>query len=425
LPPQVTPDSALAGPAAGSLAPASQGEAAARTADLRGYRLSAIDMLRGLVVVIMALDHVRDFTMLGTEQDPMANPNITAALFVTRWITHFCAPVFVLLAGVSAGLMAERRGRPALAMFLLVRGLWLVFIEIFIISTMVTFSPRGVAEVGGALMIGMQVIWAIGASMIVLAALQYFGRAACLAIGLAILAGHNLLDPLWPKTTLTDLQWPLWVALHAQMSYRAGPFLFMFVYPVLAWIGVMLAGFGISGVFARPADRRNALLLRAGLMMTAAFILLRAVDIYGDPNPWQVQSGGVAATIIDFLNTTKYPPSLLFLLMTLGPAAMLCAIADRLTGGIKNTLVMFGRVPFAFYVAHFLLIHVIAVLLGVGQGFAPRQLATFFFFFPKGYGVGLPWVYAIWALVVILLYPFCRWVASVKTRRRDWWLSYV
>jgi hypothetical protein len=159
--------------------------------------------------------------------------------------------------------------------------------------------------------------------------------------------------------------------------------------------------------------------------MTAAFILLRAVDIYGDPNPWQVQSGGVAATIIDFLNTTKYPPSLLFLLMTLGPAAMLCAIADRLTGGIKNTLVMFGRVPFAFYVAHFLLIHVIAVLLGVGQGFAPRQLATFFFFFPKGYGVGLPWVYAIWALVVILLYPFCRWVASVKTRRRDWWLSYV
>jgi uncharacterized membrane protein len=425
VPPQITPDSALAGTAAGSLGPASQGESALRTADLRAYRLSALDMVRGLVIVIMALDHVRDFTMLGTDQDPMANPNITAAVFVTRWITHFCAPVFVLLAGVSAGLMSGRKGRHALARLLLTRGLWLVAVEMFVISTLVTFSPRGIADVGGAVVVPMQVIWAIGASMMVLAGLQYLGRPACLALGVAIVAGHNLLDLFWPKSALLDLQWPLWVALHGQMSFRAGPFLFLFIYPVLAWIGVMLAGFGLSAVFKRPAERRDTALVGAGAVMTAAFLLLRAVDLYGDPNPWQLQSSGIAATIIDFLNTTKYPPSLLFLLMTLGPAAIVCALADRWTGGLKNALVTFGRVPFAFYVAHIFLIHVIAVMLGMLQGFSAPQLITAFLFFPQGYGVGLPWVYAVWALVVILLYPFCRWVAAVKTRRRDWWLSYV
>jgi len=382
-------------------------------------------MVRGLVIVIMALDHVRDFTMLGTDRDPMTDPNISAAVFATRWITHFCAPVFVLLAGVSAGLMSERKRRHALARFLLTRGAWLVAVEMFVISSLVTFSPLGSPDVGGAVLVPMQVIWAIGASMIALAGLQYMGRTACLVIGLAILAAHNLLDPFWPKSALFDGQWPLWVALHAQMSFRAGPFLFLFIYPVLTWIGVMLAGFGLSGLFSEPADRRNAMLVRAGVVLTAGFVLLRAVDFYGDPNPWQVQSGGMVATMIDFLNTTKYPPSLLFLMMTLGPAAIVCSLADRWTGGVKNALVTFCRVPFAFYVAHIFLIHVIALLLGGLQGFAARQLITAFLFFPKGYGVGLPWVYAIWALVVILLYPFCRWVAGVKTRSRDWWLSYV
>src|SRR5262245_32180064 len=183
------------------------------------------------------------------------------------------------------------------------------------------------------------------------------------------------------------------------MSFAAGPFLFLFIYPVLAWIGVMLTGFGLSGVFGRPAEQRNTTLVAGGAVLTSAFVLLRAVDLYGDPNPWQLQPGGTVATMIDFLNTTKYPPSLLFLLMTLGPAAIVCALADRWTGSLKNVLVTFGRVPFAFYVAHIFLIHVIALLLGTLQGFAPRQLITAFLFFPKGYGVGLGWVYAIWVLV--------------------------
>ena len=393
-------------------------------ADQRAYRLSGIDMVRGLVIVIMAIDHVRDFTMVGTEQDPMTNPNISAAVFFTRWITHFCAPVFVLLAGTSAGLMAARRSRHALARFLVSRAAWLIFIEVFVLSNLATFSPRGVPEMGGSILVAMQVIWAIGASMLVLAVLQYLGRRVCLLMGIAIVVGHNLLDPIWSTNALFEER-PLWVALHAQMSYHAGPFQLVFIYPVLAWIGVMLVGFGASELFELPAARRHTVLLRAGLALTAAFVLLRAIDVYGDPNPWQLQAGGTTATVIDFLNTTKYPPSLLFLLMTLGPAAVLCALADRWTGIVKRTLITFGRVPFAFYVPHFLLIHVMAVLLGIAQGFDGRQFFTIFFFFPKGYGVGLPGVYALWAVVVIVLYPFCRWIAAVKARRRDWWLSYV
>ena len=201
--------------------------------------------------------------------------------------------------------------------------------------------------------------------------------------------------------------------------------MFVFVYPVLAWIGVMLLGYGLSEVFERPASERNALLWKAGLSLTAAFIVIRAIDVYGDPNPWQWQERGIVATAMDFLNTTKYPPSLDFLLMTLGPSAMLCAVADRFVGRIKDGLVIFGRVPFAFYVAHVALIHTLSVLLGIVQGFRLDQMMTIFFFYPSGYGVSLPAVYVVWAIVIAILYPFCRWVAAVKTRRRDWWLSYV
>ena len=398
---------------------------AMKSSSQRAYRLDAIDMLRGLVIVIMAIDHVRDSFLLGAVQDPMADPNITVGLFATRWITHFCAPVFVLLAGVSAGLMSSRKEPAQLARFLFTRGLWLIFAEIFIVSTLVTFSPGGIAQLDGLIFTSMQVIWAIGSSTVVLSFLQRLGRRACLFIGLAIVLGHNLLDPVWPASKLADRQWPLWVALHSQMSIHAGPFLLRFVYPLLPWTGVMSLGFGISRVFELPPARRNTIVRRAGLALTAAFIVVRAIGTYGDANPWQLQPAGIVATLMDFLNTTKYPPSLDYLLMTLGPAAILCSYSDRMTGPIKDALVMFGRVPFAFYVAHFLLIHILSLILGVLQGFTASQMMTAYRFFPTGYGVGLPGVYAVWALLILLLYPYCRWVAAVKARRRDWWLSYV
>jgi uncharacterized membrane protein len=399
--------------------------AAIQARDQRAYRLEAIDILRGLVIIIMAIDHVRDFFLFGTEQDPMANPNITVGLFATRWITHFCAPVFVLLAGVSAGLMAARKSRGELARFLVTRGVWLVFVEIFVVATLASFSPGGIAEIGGLISVNMQVIWAIGASMIVLAVLQGLGRGACLAIGVAIVAGHNLLDPIWPASQLSDQQWPIWVALHSQMSVHVGPFLLRFVYPLLPWIGVMSLGFGVSTVFERSSANRDSILRHAGVALIAVFVLIRAIGIYGDSNPWEMQPAGVAATMMDFLNTTKYPPSLDYLLMTLGPAAILCSYGRRATGPITDVLVTFGRAPLAFYIAHFLLIHSLSVMLGVVQGFSVHQMMTVYRFYPKGYGVGLPGVYVVWASVILLLYPLCRWMSNVKARRRDWWLSYL
>ena len=390
----------------------------------RSYRIESIDMVRGLVIVIMALDHVRDYFMVAAEQDPTANPDIGAALFTTRLITHICAPVFVFLAGTSAGLMTARKSPSELGGFLFKRGCWLIVVEWFVISTAWTFAPGGIAQVNGLLMIPMQVIWAIGASMVVLAGVQFFGRRTCLLIGIIIVLGHNLLDAIWPVTSAFSEGAAWWAMLHSQAAYSSGPFLFVFAYPLLPWIGVMLLGFGTAGVFNERPKRRDTLLLTWGIAATVGFLALRAVDVYGDPNPWQLQ-GSAIGTVIDFLNVTKYPPSLLFLLMTLGPAAVICAFANRIPGAVKRPLIIFGRVPFAFYVVHIYLIHALSVSLGMIQGFDLRQFLTFVSFYPEGFGLPLPGVYAIWLIVVALLYPFSKWVASVKARYRYWWLSYL
>jgi uncharacterized membrane protein len=391
----------------------------------RAYRLPSIDMVRGLVIVIMAIDHVRDYFNVGGVTDPMSDPGVGAALFFTRWITHFCAPVFVFLAGTSAGLMTSRKTPSALGAFLFTRGLWLILVEWLIVATAWSFAPWGIEQLDGRVGVAMQVIWAIGASMIVLAGAQFLGPRVCLVIGGALLVGHNLLDAIWPVPGgIFDAGHPLWVAMHAQMRTNMGPFSFLWVYPLLPWTGVMLLGYGTAPLFREPARKRDARLLACGVAATAVFVVLRGASVYGDPNSWQVQDGAIR-TLIDFLNVTKYPPSLLYTLMTLGPAAMLCASADRLPDAIKQPLIVFGRAPFAFYVAHLYLIHALAVAFGVMQGFDAREFLTYSFFFPKGYGAGLPGVYAVWLLVVAMLYPLCRWVAEAKRRRQDWWLGYL
>ena len=393
--------------------------------DARSYRLTSIDMLRGLVIIIMALDHARDFFLQGMVQDPMTQPDVSLGLYLTRWVTHFCAPVFVFLAGTSAGLMAARKSPVELCAFLAKRGLWLVLVEITLISTAYTFSPfDGVAAMGGYTLFGLQVIWAIGASMLVLAAAQFLGFRACAVIGAVILLGHNGLESLLPEAA-QDGSDPLWYGLFMQSTTVVEPFLLFFAYPLVPWIGVMLFGYGTAGIFQQPPQQRSTILLRAGVAMMVAFLLLRALDIYGDPNPWQVQEAGFVATAMDFMNVSKYPPSLLFLLVTLGPMAILCARADRWSGWLKDTLVMFGRVPFAFYIAHWYLLRLMNMLLALAQGIEPERMMTFFFFFPPEFGVTLPWVYLGWALVIVLLYPFCKWFAALKQRRKDWWLSYL
>lgn len=406
--------------------PISSAEAdAASRSDRRAYRVSSLDILRGLVIVVMALDHVRDHMMFGSVQDPTADPSTGPLLFLTRWITHFCAPTFVFLAGTSAGMMARRKKPADLASFLLARGLWLIVLEVLVISTAMSFAPMGIAELGGRTYVGLQVIWVIGASMVVLAGAQFLGRRTCLAIGAAIVLGHNLLDPIWPAASTSGTTGPLWAVLHARQLYEVGPFSVYFSYPLLPWIGVMLLGYGSAGIFELPEQQRNQRLIRIGIGLVIVFVLARALDVYGDPHPWHFYQGGIAASVMSFLGTTKYPPSLLYLLMTLGPAAIVAGFADRLRGPVRDVLVTFGRVPLAFYIPHFYLIHSLALLLGMAQGFAAEQFFTHYRYFPKGFGVGLGGVYLIWITVVVILYPFCRWVAAVKARRRDWWLSYV
>jgi len=399
--------------------------AAADAPDRRSYRLSSIDIVRGLVIALMALDHVRDFVMTAAAQDPTADSSTGPMLFATRWITHFCAPTFVFLAGTSAGLMARRKTPTELASFLLTRGLWLIALEVAVISTAWTLAPTGVAGFGDRTYVALQVIWAIGAGMVFLAAAQFLGRRVCLAIGAAILLGHNLLDSVWPAASTTGSTGPLWAVLHARQVYETDSFRIFFSYPLLPWIGVMLAGFGAAGLFELPRETRDRRLLGIGIAMIGAFVLVRTLNAYGDPRPWTADSGNAAATLMSFLGTTKYPPSLLYLLMTLGPAAIACAFVERLPAAIRDALATLGRAPLAFYVAHLFLIHGVAVLLGTAQGFQAPQFLTHYRFFPEGFGVGLLGVYLIWLAVVAALYPLCRWIANVKARRKDWWLSYV
>jgi uncharacterized membrane protein len=398
---------------------------AAPVSDQRAYRMTSIDILRGLVIVVMALDHVRDYVMAGSMQDPITDPGTGLLLFSTRWITHFCAPTFVFLAGTSAGLMARRKSRSDLARFLLLRGLWLVVLEVLVISTAASFAPAGIADLGGRTYVGLQVIWVIGVSMIALAGAQDLGVRACLAIGAAIVFGHNLLDTVWPAASTTGTTGPLWVVLHARQVYEAGAFWIYFSYPVLPWVGVMFLGYASARIFQGPARLRDWRLARIGIVLVAAFVLLRALDVYGDPHAWHFYPDDLTASFMSFLATTKYPPSLLYLLMTLGPAAIVCAYAERLPERVREVLLTYGRAPLAFYVAHLYMIHALTILLGVSQGFEAQQFLTHYRFYPKGYGLNLAGVYLVWTVVVALLYPLCRWVVSVKARRTDWWLSYV
>lgn len=366
-------------------------------------------------MVLMALDHVRDFvTNLRFQPENLARGS--AALFATRWVTHFCAPAFALLAGIGIGL-SMRRGRPPAEMrrFLIVRGLWLIVLDTVITSIGWQFGFDFIP-------IFAIVLWSLGLSMIVMAAVMHLPRAAVTAAALLMIATHNLLDPIQPAS------WgalaPLWHVLH--VPGFAIPGILVVAYPLIPWVAVMALGWALADVYHWEAARRRRFLLIAGLAATALFIVIRAVNGYGDPAPWTPQRTP-ALTVASFLNARKYPPSLDFLLMTLGPALVALALLEGAKNRIAGWLAVYGRVPLFFYVAHIYLAHALGVTLAFVQGGALRRIpvVTDPGSIPAWYGVPLPGVYLAWALVVIAMYPLCRRFARLKDERRDWWLAYL
>lgn len=385
-------------------------------------RLESIDIVRGVIMILMALDHTRDFFGL-----PGANPvdlaTTTVPLFATRWITHICAPVFFLLTGTSAGLSLGRRPTRDLSRLLVTRGLWLIVLELTVVRCLgyqFNFDYQVTA---------LLVLWALGWSMIALAALVHLRPAVVGAIGLLMIASHNLLDPI-PAAAFGAWA-PLFSLLHAPGIVLATPSHTVLVaYPLIPWIGVTAAGYALGQLYRADAAWRQQFLRRLGLGLIAAFVLLRWTNAYGGPVPWAAQSSA-SLTAISFLNLTKYPPSLLFLMMTLGPAMILLSLAERGTPSWLRPARILGTVPLFYFVLHFTVIHLLAVIvcyLRYGTAhwmFESSRLDQYPFTPPPGWGYSLPIVYAIWIAIVLLLYPACAWYAGVKQRRRDWWLSYL
>lgn len=386
----------------------------------RRSRIESVDLLRGIVMVLMALDHVRDF-FGGTAVSPTNMATTTVPLFLTRWITHLCAPVFFLLTGTSAYFVMQRRTRPELSRFLLTRGLWLVFLDAVVVRCFAfQFNFDYHVTV-------LNVLWALGWSMVALSALVLMRPAVVLVFGVVMIAAHNLLDPV-PAAAFGSLA-PIWTVLHVQgfLLNRPGHVVLL-AYPLIPWIGVTAAGFGLGQVFDWPVDRRRRVLLRLGSALTIGFVVLRWLNVYGDPSRWTIQRSA-AFTAVSFLNTTKYPPSLLFLLMTLGPALLLLRAFERPAAGLAPVRTI-GSVPLFYFLMHLVAIHALAVAIcavrygAVHWMFESPDLGHFPITEPPGWPLSLPPVYAIWIGIVAALYPLCRWYSGIRARSANRWLSY-
>ena len=390
---------------------------------IKGKRIESIDLLRGTVMIIMALDHVRDyFHRDAFHYNPEDLTQTSVVLFFTRFITHFCAPVFVFLAGTSAYLYGAKRSRKELSLFLLTRGIWLVLVELFIVSLFRTFNP-------GYFFTNLQVIWAIGISMMVLAAVIYMNRLFMLLTGILLIAAHNLLDTIHvPGNGIWSF---LWAILHEARHFIYGQYDIYVHYPLLPWIGIMIIGYYFGQLYISGYDpvKRRKILLSLGFGAIALFIILRSGNFYGDAAHWSVQKNS-AFSLLSFLNVSKYPPSFLYTLITLGPALIFLALTEKPLSALTAKLAIFGRVPMFYYLAHILLIHILATIgaMITGHPLSDMILSTSVFVAPglKDYGFNLLVVYAVWIGLILMLYPLCKWFDQYKrshlsTQR---WLSY-
>jgi uncharacterized membrane protein len=376
-------------------------------------------------MILMALDHTRAFVS-AARIAPLDLVHTTPTLFFTRWVTHFCAPIFFLLAGLGASLSLAR-GRPVreISRFLLTRGLWLVLLELTVIAVGWVFTFRVIPWSAG-------VIWALGWSMVLMAAFVWLPLPVIAIVGLGLIGLHNLTDAV-PADAFGELAW-LWRALHVPTFLdtsinSSASTLIRIDYPIVPWIGVMAVGYSMGPLLQAPPAHRRRVLVILSLLSVVAFVVLRFANGYGDPQPWSAQPNRIY-TAMAFLRVRKYPPSLDYLLMTLGPALIALAGLERARGRLARVVVTFGRVPLFFYVLHIYLAHALAVVTAYTQG----GNAAFLFSndgeaptttYPDWYGLGLVWVYAVWLVIVAALYPVCRAFAAVKARRHDWWLSYL
>lgn len=387
-------------------------------------RVASIDIVRGFVMVIMALDHTRDYFHADVALfDPTDLTKTNPILFFTRWITHFCAPTFVFLSGISAYISKQRKSPKELSLFLFTRGLWLVFLEFTVVRFGLVFNLYYDFVI-------FQVIWVIGASMMVLSVLVYLPQKVILASGLILVFGHNLLDAI--RLNPNEPGHFIWAIIQQSGFFPvAGERVVFAAYPLIPWLGIMLTGYGIGFFYDRDFDpaRRREILIYWGLAAVFLFIALRLTNVYGDPSPWSAQKNAVF-TMLSFINVTKYPVSLLYTLLTLGPVLVILPWLEKLRFNFLEPLRIIGRVPLFYYILHFYLIHISSLctyLVTSGKSWAEID-----FHFSKGFGgipagVGYPlgWVYVAWISVVLALYPLCRWYYRYKSHHSHWWLGYL
>ena len=383
-------------------------------------RIDSIDILRGIIMIIMALDHTRDFFHMGAmTSDPTDPATTTPILFFTRFITHYCAPIFVFLAGTSAFLTGTKRSKKEMSLFLLKRGIWLIIVDIIVFNFFFSFDPLYHA-------VFIQVLWVTGASMILLAAFIYLPLQVLFVIGLVMVAGHNLLDNFNAKTMGQTPLW--WGFLHQQTIVQYAPdHIFGVFYPLIPWPGIMLLGYCTGSLFVNGYDpaKRQRMLLRFGLIAILIFFVLRWINVYGDLVPWSTQKN-TTATILSFFNVTKYPPSLLYVCITIGPGLIVLAWLEKIKASWTNIAVIYGRVPMFYYLIHFFVLHVLCVIAFFATDHTMSQaIGGMMLFRPNDFGFSLGVVYLIWIAVVAGLYPWCKRYSIYKATHDKWWLSYL